>query len=679
MVVLDIFLGLVLVYFLYSLLVSIVAELLSTWTGMRARILRQGIDNFLNDKKPKKEGVVAWLHDVFLVEPATFRYTNAGKFYEEPSIKYLAKVGENKRWSLKNTKPAYIEKNHFVSAIVNMFLFRSIGINEWDKIKFAIDKNTLNLEPDTLKMFKGWLIQSNDSYEKFKSYIGNSYIEVNNRLVGWYKRKIGLLLFMIGLVMSFVMNVDTFEIVQILSTNPEARNEMADIAQEISKTNPTAILTTSTTNDSLRLSELDSAKVSTLKSIDQVSNILGAGWTLEDGETGIYNKFKLMVAQSLPWNKKFWGFIITAFALSMGSKFWFDLLKKLVSIRGTGEKPDDRTTQKTNVLADAIIPDNGLTRITSDPAVIAMSENRKNWELQSGFVAANVRYENNNVGFIQLIFEEGRDIANMPTSIPNPLNPDEPPIKLEYKIGAKGSFGKDPNGPITGALIQSITKNWGTPTGIVFDRRTGKQAILTCAHVIRNDKTAFIDSSKSDVFYQHPSSPNPTLIGKSNNMVLSSFCDAGVIAMKNNLSIKLDGIPALNNIREVTSVDEFRTVVNIHTLRKDPSDPNKPLNLKGKIISSRESYGFDDHPASDIRFYDLFMIGAIDGDNTRAMTFPGDSGSLITDENNHQIGVLVGTVMINGEHFSYGIKLKDVFEILQLDPIENDQKTTPFA
>jgi hypothetical protein len=35
--------------------------------------------------------------------------------------------------------------------------------------------------------------------------------------------------------------------------------------------------------------------------------------------------------------------------------------------------------------------------------------------------------------------------------------------------------------------------------------------------------------------------------------------------------------------------------------------------------------------------------------------------------------------MINGEHFSYGIKLKDVFEILQLDPIENDQKTTPFA
>lgn len=52
MIALDIFIGLVLIYFLYALLVSIIAEMISTWIGMWARILRQGIDNKLNDKTP---------------------------------------------------------------------------------------------------------------------------------------------------------------------------------------------------------------------------------------------------------------------------------------------------------------------------------------------------------------------------------------------------------------------------------------------------------------------------------------------------------------------------------------------------------------------------------------------------------------------------------------------------
>ena len=39
------------------------------------------------------------------------------------------------------------------------------------------------------------------------------------------------------------------------------------------------------------------------------------------------------------------GFIITALAVSLGSNFWFDLLKKLVSIRGSGTNPDEAKLQ----------------------------------------------------------------------------------------------------------------------------------------------------------------------------------------------------------------------------------------------------------------------------------------------------------------------------------------------
>ena len=33
--------------------------------------------------------------------------------------------------------------------------------------------------------------------------------------------------------------------------------------------------------------------------------------------------------------------MITAFALTLGAQFWFDLLKRLISIRGVGEKPEE--------------------------------------------------------------------------------------------------------------------------------------------------------------------------------------------------------------------------------------------------------------------------------------------------------------------------------------------------
>ena len=38
----------------------------------------------------------------------------------------------------------------------------------------------------------------------------------------------------------------------------------------------------------------------------------------------------------------FFGFIITALAVSLGAPFWFDLLNKLVSIRGSGVKPEEK-------------------------------------------------------------------------------------------------------------------------------------------------------------------------------------------------------------------------------------------------------------------------------------------------------------------------------------------------
>jgi hypothetical protein len=38
---------------------------------------------------------------------------------------------------------------------------------------------------------------------------------------------------------------------------------------------------------------------------------------------------------------KIFGFLITALAISLGAPFWFDLLKKLMQLRGDGAKPEN--------------------------------------------------------------------------------------------------------------------------------------------------------------------------------------------------------------------------------------------------------------------------------------------------------------------------------------------------
>jgi len=40
------------------------------------------------------------------------------------------------------------------------------------------------------------------------------------------------------------------------------------------------------------------------------------------------------------WFLKILGWLITALAISFGAPFWFDLLNRLVDLRGSGKKPE---------------------------------------------------------------------------------------------------------------------------------------------------------------------------------------------------------------------------------------------------------------------------------------------------------------------------------------------------
>jgi hypothetical protein len=72
--------------------------------------------------------------------------------------------------------------------------------------------------------------------------------------------------------------------------------------------------------------------------IEQVNDALGIGWRSFKDRPGATTPFTIL-SMLLGW-------IITGLAITLGAPFWFDLLKKLIQIRGSGSRPDTMSEKK---------------------------------------------------------------------------------------------------------------------------------------------------------------------------------------------------------------------------------------------------------------------------------------------------------------------------------------------
>jgi hypothetical protein len=183
--------------------------------------------------------------------------------------------------------------------------------------------------------------------------------ESMDRLSGWYKRKAQFLAFLIGLILAVVLNVDSIALADHLWKEPAVREALAANATEFTKAN----------------SELPTIPVEGDKITGAVDYFntqfeglnLPLGWnyepiTLEPNQTcqlipfgrnvvwGIQDKNAADTCQKIAnaptdtakWFLKILGIIFSAAAAAQGAPFWFDILKKVVNIRGSGANPDEK-------------------------------------------------------------------------------------------------------------------------------------------------------------------------------------------------------------------------------------------------------------------------------------------------------------------------------------------------
>ncbi|HEY8918734.1 MAG TPA: hypothetical protein VIM87_19960, partial [Chitinophaga sp.] len=185
--VLNVVIGLTLIYLLYSLLASLLGELLSTTFNLRSLLLRVALERMLNDGyyarrdkwRNRWSNIVNAIRWFFLFPNHNFKNSLAGRFYEHPSIKYLAKA--ERRSPFAETRPSYLTDVYFVSTFIRMLIEMGMGNTDDEKIASALKLNTLHMQQRTAKNVTGIYEEANGNTAAFKEGLRRWYNETMDR------------------------------------------------------------------------------------------------------------------------------------------------------------------------------------------------------------------------------------------------------------------------------------------------------------------------------------------------------------------------------------------------------------------------------------------------------------------------------------------------------------------
>lgn len=350
-IALDVVIGLIFIFLLYSLLASILQEFVAKILGLRARMLLKAIARLLDDDNFENQ-----YKDPFKNREFT------SIFYSHPNIKYL---GNNEF----NKKPAYISDTLFAETIIKILRTdKFTGTqNQMEIIRDHLTENSINLkrykktdkpdlekighEKDAGKLTIGnetktglleMVYDSGNDLEKFKARLEQWYNEMMDRAEGWYTKQTRLILFFIGLILAISFNINSIAITKLLSNNNTARSTMVQAAYAFK-------MPATDSKDTTDMQLINSAKTLMNEQIDSANKILGLGY--------VKTSFKNVDVFSII------GWLITALAISLGAPFWFDLLQKIMSIRQAGNKPAETPNASAVAKSQTLSPNDTKNRV----------------------------------------------------------------------------------------------------------------------------------------------------------------------------------------------------------------------------------------------------------------------------------------------------------------------------
>jgi hypothetical protein len=175
--------------------------------------------------------------------------------------------------------------------------------------------------------------------QQFQAEIEDWFNHGMERASGVYRRNVKGVGILIGLAIAFALNADTLYMLQRLSTDQAIRSSIVQSANQLEGR---GINSAEALAQDLSMDDLSERIESDLRSVSSAVEATLADYPLPIGraQNVLAAQRKAEANWPIPFiPQRFVGWSITALALSMGASFWFDLLRKVTSVRSTGDRP----------------------------------------------------------------------------------------------------------------------------------------------------------------------------------------------------------------------------------------------------------------------------------------------------------------------------------------------------
>jgi hypothetical protein len=316
--ILDVAIGVMFVFLLVSLICSAIREGIEAWMRSRATHLEQGIRELLND--PGATGLAKSLYDHPMVS-VLYR----GKYHPIDTI-----TGWTTALTRNKTLPSYIPSRNFALALMDMAARGPLvdaATSDAGAHVLSIDALRKNISglgsPAVQRVLLTAIDTAQGDLERVQKNIEAWYDAAMDRVSGWYKRTTQALLFVLGLFVAVVLNINTITIADYLYRDETARATLVARAQD-AVANPQFA---------------DRATYPGIQT-ELESLTLPIGW-----DRGLPQHPGSDGQPTADWVRIIAGLLITAFATTLGAPFWFDLLNKVMVVRST-VKPHEKSQEE---------------------------------------------------------------------------------------------------------------------------------------------------------------------------------------------------------------------------------------------------------------------------------------------------------------------------------------------
>jgi hypothetical protein len=346
---LEVGIGLSFIFFLSSLVLASIHEMIETVIKARGKFLFDGVIELFNDPKASAVGVE----------------TLVKTLYQHPLIRGLMH-GDVSQPDFRNRLPSYLPTRSFVLALVDQVAQGKFADASSQGVAPAAGAPIQQLRMmaegipnDQVRTAVTHAIDASaGDLDALQANLEHWFDSAMDRVSGWYKRRSQRIIFALGLLTALSLNVNTIVLAEALANSTTLRHavESAASAEETKCAAATSCGAGLTATGAV--AELDRTS-------------LPVGWT------------DSAVATMAAMAKNTWdpvrvfglreiavGYLLTAFAVTLGAPFWFDVLNRLMVIRATvkpTEKSPDEASQDPQPAGGGSVINNIMP--TAPPAV----------------------------------------------------------------------------------------------------------------------------------------------------------------------------------------------------------------------------------------------------------------------------------------------------------------------